>query len=168
MSRKRTIATLAVVAVVIVLAAGAAVAPDGSASNRHASGNRLAGTWILTVERPAPLPPFMVHQVFTRDGSFISFGGDPPASRSHEMGSWKRVEGRLYASSGAFFRFNPQTGAQVGSIQINRTLRLSDDGQSFKALGRVQVLDLAGNVVSSFLAPATGERMQVERIAEEP
>jgi hypothetical protein len=168
MSRKRTIATLAAVAVVIVLAAGAAIAPDGSASTSRSSGNKLAGTWIVTVERAAPLPPFTVHQVFTRDGSFISFGGDPPASRSSEMGSWERIEGRLYANSGSFFRYNVQTGAHIGSVKISRTLRLSEDGQSFTMIGRVQVLDLAGNVVTSFLAQGTGERMQVERIAEQP
>lgn len=167
MSRRRVIATLAVAAVVIVVAAGAATAPAGTASNRHAAGNRLAGTWIVTVERAAPLPPFTVHQVYTNHGSFIGFGSDAFA-RSPEMGSWERVEGRLYASSGSFFRFNLQTGALLGSVRINRTLRLSDDGQSFTAIGRVQILDLAGNVVTSFLAPATGERMQVERIAEEP
>jgi hypothetical protein len=166
MSPTRVITTLAVVAVVILLAAGAAT---GSASNANASGNQLAGTWIVTVQRAAPLPPFTVHQVFTKSGSFLSFGSDASgAARSPEMGSWERVEGRLYASSGSFFRFNPQTGAHVGSVKINRTLRLSHDGQSFTVIGRVQILDLAGNVVTSFLAPGTGERMQVERIAEEP
>lgn len=166
MSRKRVIATLAVVAVVMVLAAGAAA---GSASNTKAAGNQLAGTWIVTVQRAAPLPPFTVHQVYTKSGSFLSFGSDASgAARSPEMGSWERVEGRLYASSGSFFRFNPQTGAHVGSVKINRTLRLSDDGQSFTVISRVQILDLAGNVVTSFLAPGSGERMQVERIAEEP
>ena len=84
------------------------------------------------------------------------------------MGSWGRVRGRLYASSGSFFRFNPETGAHVGFYRINRTIRLSDDGQSFKAISRVQILDLAGNVVTSILSPASGERMRVERIAEEP
>jgi hypothetical protein len=168
MSRKRTIAALAVVAVVIVLAAGAAIAPNGSASTSQSSGNQLAGTWIVTIERPAPLPSFTVHQIYTGDGSFLSFGGDPPAGRSHEMGTWERVEGRLYASTGSFFRFNPQTGALIGSTQINRTIRLSEDGQSYKVIGRVQVLDLAGNVVTSFLVSGSAVRMQVERIAEEP
>ena len=54
------------------------------------------------------------------------------------------------------------------SMTINRNLRLSEDGQSFTMIGRVQVLDLAGNVVTSFLAPGSAVRMQVERIAEEP
>ena len=165
MSRKRVIATLAVVAVVIVLMAGAAIAPAGGASNSH--GNQLAGTWIVTAQRPAPLPPFTVHQTYTKGGSFLGFASDNGA-RSPEFGSWEHVGGRLYASSGSFFRFNPQTGGPVGSVKINRTLRLSDDGQSFKAIGRVMILDLDGNVVTSFLAPLSGERMQVERIADEP
>jgi hypothetical protein len=165
MSRKRVIATIAVVAIVIVLAAGAAIAPEGTASNGH--GNQLAGAWMLTVQ-VAGGPPFAAQQVYTDDGSFLSFGVEPPAGRSPEMGSWERVEGRLYASSGSFFRFNPQTGALIGSARINRTLRLSDDGQSLTVIGRVQVLDLGGNVITSFLAQGTGERMPVERIAEQP
>jgi hypothetical protein len=166
MSHKRTIAALAFAAMVIVLAVGAAIAPDGSASTSRSYGNQLAGTWVVAIEQPAPLPPLTVHQTYTGDGSFLSFS--PPGARSPEMGSWERVKGRLYASSGAFFRFNPQTGAFVGSTQINRTIRLAKDGRSFTVSGRVQVLDLAGNVVTSFLAQGSAERMQVERIAEEP
>jgi hypothetical protein len=169
MSSKRAIAALALAATLAVVAAGAAMAPESTASNRHSSGNRLAGTWVVTVQRPAPLLPVTVHQVYTRGGSFLSYsfaGDDPPAARSHEMGSWERVEGRSYASSGSFFRFNPQTGALVGSTRIDRSLRLSDDGQSFTMSARVRVLDLAGNVVATLFPRGTGERMQVERIAE--
>jgi hypothetical protein len=72
----------------LAIAAGAETAPEGSASNSYASGNQLAGTWIVTVERAAPLPPFTVHQVYTNDGSFLGFGSDASgASRSPEMGS---------------------------------------------------------------------------------
>lgn len=168
MFSKRALAVSALAAFAAVVVAGAATAPEGTASNRHASGNRLAGTWLVTAERPAPLPPFTVHQVYTKDGSFISLSDFDGGARSPEMGSWERVEGRLYASSGSFFRYDPQTRAHIGSTQIDRTLRLSDDGQSFASIGRVRVLDLAGNVVASFLAPVSGRRMQVERIAEQP
>jgi len=107
--------------------------------------------------------------VYTDDGSFVESGSDASgAARSPQYGRWERVGGRLYAATGSFFRFNPQTRAHVGSMKINRTLRLSDDGQSFTAIARVLTLDLSGNVVSSFLSRSTGERMQVERIAEEP
>jgi hypothetical protein len=171
MSSKRAIVVLALAAILAVVSAGAAIAPEGTASNRHAAGNRLAGTWVVTVQRPAPLLPFTAHQVYTRDGSFLSYsfaGDDPPAARSTEMGSWERVEGRLYASSGSFLRFNPQTGTLVGSTRIDRSLRLSDDGQSFTMSARVRVLDVAGNVVATLFPRGTAARMQVERIAEQP
>jgi hypothetical protein len=162
------IATLALVALVIVVAAGAAIVPAGTASNQQSSGNQLAGTWIATVNLPAPAPPLKSLQVYTKNGSFVEFGSDASgATRSPQFGSWERIGGRLYAGSGTFFRYN-QTGAHVGSMTIHRTLRLSDDGQSFIAVGRVLTLDLSGNVVSSFIARSSGVRMQVERIAEEP
>jgi hypothetical protein len=168
-NRKKAIAALALVALVIVVAAGAAIVPAGTASNQQSSGNQLAGTWIGTVIRPAPLPPVTSYQVYTDDGSVIEWGDDASgAGRSAQFGSWERAGGRLYAASGTFFRFNPATGAKVGSMKINRTIRLSDDGQSFTAVARVLTLDLSDNVVASFVARSTGVRMQVERIAEEP
>ena len=169
MTRKKAIATLALVALVIVLAAGAAIVPAGTASNQGSAGNQLAGTWVATVNRPAPLPPLSSLQVYTKSGSFVEFGSDGSgAVRSPQFGSWERIGGRLYAGSGTFFRYNPQTGAHVGSMKINRTLRLSEDGQSFTTIARVQTLDLSGNVVGSFIALSSAVRMPVERIAEEP
>lgn len=169
MTPKRAIAILALVAVVIVIAAGAAIVPAGTASNQQSSGNQLAGTWIATVNRPAPLPPLTSLQVYTDDGSFVEWANDASgAARTAQFGTWERIGGRLYAGSGTFFRFNPATGAHVGSMKINRTIRLSDDGQSFTTIARVQTLDLSGNVVGGFVALSTAVRMQVERIAEVP
>ena len=171
MSRKRVIAILAVVAVVLVVAAG--TAPEGGASNRHASGHRLAGTWIVTVERAAPLRPLIVFQHWNSDGTYLSYSGngtlaDSPAGRSNEFGSWERIEGRLYASSGSFLRYDTLTGAHIGSTRFDRTIRLSDDGDSFAVVSRVRVLDLDGNVIATTLVRASGERLQIERIPDEP
>ena len=166
MSKKRAIAALALVALVIMVAAGAAT---GTASNQQSSGNQLAGTWVATVNLPAPLPPLTSLQVYTDDGSFVEWGSDSSgAARSPQFGRWERIGGRLYAGSGTFIRYNPQTGAHVGSMKINRTLRLSDDGQSFTTIARVQTLDLSGNVVGSFVSRSSAVRMQIERIAEQP
>jgi hypothetical protein len=168
MSRKRVIAILAVVAVVLVVAAGAVTAQEGT------SGNQLAGTWIVTVERPAPMRPLIVFQHWNADGTYLSYSGngtlgDSPAGRSNEFGSWERIEGRLYASSGAWLRYDTQTGAHIGSTRIDRTIRLSDDGDSFAVVGRVQVLDLDGNVIATPpLVRTSGVRMQIERIPDEP
>jgi hypothetical protein len=46
--------------------------------------------------------------------------------------------------------------------------RLSQNGQSFTAIARVTVFDPDGNVVGSFTATASGKRMQVERIPDQP
>jgi hypothetical protein len=169
MTKKRAIATLALVALVIVVAAGAAIVPASTASNDQSSGNQLSGTWVATVNRPAPLPPLTSLQIYTDDGSTVEYGSDASgAARSPQFGKYERIGGRLYAASGTFFRYNPVTGAHVGSMKINRTIRLSEDGQSFTTIARVLTLDLSGNVIGSFVALSSAVRMQVERIAEEP
>jgi len=166
-SRMKVIASLAVVAAAIGIVAGAA---SGSSSASHA--NELAGTWVVTIQRP-PAPPITVYQAWSSDGTYLSYSGngtlgDSPAGRSNEFGTWERVEGRLYASSGSYLRFNTQTGALIGTTRIDRNLRLSDDGESFAVVARVRVLDLDGNVIASALVRASAERMQIERIPDEP
>jgi hypothetical protein len=171
MSRKRVIATLAAVAAVIgiEIAAGAA---SGRPAHTHA--NKLAGTWVVTVPRPAPLRPLIVLQHWNSDGTYLSYSGngtlgDSPAGRSNEFGVWERIEGRLYASSGSWLRYDTQTGAHIGSTRIDRTIRLSDDGDSFAVVAQARVLDLDGNVIATPpLVRASGERMQIERIPDEP
>jgi hypothetical protein len=167
-SRRKVIATLAAVAAVLGIAAGAAT---GSPADTNA--NQLAGTWVVTIPRPAPLRPIIVYQHWNADGTYLSYSGngtlgDSPAGRSNEFGSWERVAGRLYASTGSYLRYDTQTGAHIGSTQIDRNLRLSDDGESFAVVGRVRFLDLDGNVLSTAVVRVSGERMQIERIAEEP
>jgi hypothetical protein len=164
MTRKRSLwGTIAlVVSTAVVATAASAGARSGDA------GNQLAGAWNVTVRRPAPLPPLASLQVFTSDGSVIEMANEPPATRSPQFGTWERVAGRLYAASAFVFRFDPQTGAHVATIQINRNIRLSEDGQTFTHAGRATTYDLNGNVISSFPVVANGERMQVERIPDQP
>ena len=155
-----TVTVLAFVAIAVgaVRSAGAS---DGDA------GNQLAGTWRVTVNRPAPLSVITSLQVYTGDGSVIETANDI-GSRSASYGAWERVEGRTYASSGLFFRFNPQTGAQVATHTIDRTIGLSDDGQRLTAVAHAVTYDTDGNVIADLRVPSTGERMQVERIPDQP
>jgi hypothetical protein len=162
-TRKRSLlcAIALVVATAVVGTAASAGASPGDA------GNQLAGAWNVTVRRPAPLPPLASLQVFTSDGSVIEMSDEPPATRSPQFGTWERVEGRLYAASAVVFRFDP-TGAHVATIKINRNIRLSEDGQTFRQTARATTYDLNGNVISSFPVVGDGERMQVERIPDQP
>ena len=154
--------SLAGVIALIVVTSIVAVGASASSGKRHDAGNQIAGTWIVNVVRPAPAPPLTSLQAFTAAGSVIESANDGSASRSPAYGSWERVEGRHYANTTVFFRFDPQTGAWIGSQKINRTIELSDDGQSFTQVSHVSVLDTNGNVLASFTVPGTGRRMQVE------
>jgi hypothetical protein len=139
--------------------AGVSIATAGTADK--SSGNQLAGTWSVTVNRPPPLSPLMSMQVYTRAGSMVESGSDS-ASRSPQYASWVRVHGHEYAATGIFFRFDPQTGAFVGKQKINRTIVLAEDGKSFTFSGRATTYDANGGVVASFPVGGTGERLAVE------
>jgi hypothetical protein len=107
------------------------------------------------------LPPLASLQVYTGAGSEVESGTDS-ISRSPQYASWQRVAGREYAATGVFFRFDPQTGAFLGKQKINRTIDLSNDGQSFTFRGRATVYDPNGNVTASFPVSGSGQRLQVE------
>jgi hypothetical protein len=162
MSKRSLLGTVAALAAA-ALAIGAVSSAGASSGN---SGNQLAGTWSVTVNRPAPLPPLASLRVYTDVGSLVESGNDS-ASRSPQYGSWQRVTGREYAETGVFFRFDPQTGALLGKQKINRTLELSDDGQSFTFQGRATIYDANGNVVASVPVSGSGERLQVERLPDQ-
>jgi hypothetical protein len=159
LTRKTKLIAALASGVVAVCVAGGAIATADTASDR--SGNQLAGTWSVTVNRPAPLPPLASLRVYTGAGSMVESGNDS-ASRSPQYGSWQRVAGREYAETGVFFRFDPQTGAFLGKQKINRTIDLSDDGQSFTFQGRATVYDANGNVLASVPVSGSGQRLQVE------
>jgi hypothetical protein len=159
LTRKRKLIAALASGFAAVASAGGAIATADTASNR--SGNQLAGTWSVTVNRPAPSPPLASLHVYTGAGSMVESGNDS-ASRSPQYASWQRVTGREYAATGVFFRFDPQTGAFLGKQKINRTIDLSEDGQSFTFQGRATVYDANGNVLASLPVSGSGQRLQVE------
>jgi hypothetical protein len=161
---RRLLSSVFAFAVLLAVVGGAASARPSS----DGSGNQLAGTWVVTVNRPAPAPSLTSLQLFTADGSVIEHANEAPASRTDSYGSWERVEGRLYRASALMFRFNPATGAHVATMKINRNIRLSEDGQSFVHAGRATTYDLDGNVVVSFPVSASGRRLEIETTSEQP
>jgi hypothetical protein len=165
MSRRLGLST----AVAITAVAGAFAASTLSAAPaKTANNNRLAGTWAATVVRPAPLPPLRSLQVINDDGTAIEMSNEPPTTRSPLFSTWKRIEGRLYAATGLHFIFNQQTGEFLGTRKINRTIELSNDGQTFEAVARVTTFDPSGNVIGQGVATGSGQRIQLEPIADRP
>lgn len=165
MTRKRSIqGALALVALAASIAVGAVSTAGASAGD---SGNHIEGAWTATINLPAPAAPLRSLQVFSTGGGFVEMSNEPQASRTAQYGSWERIGGRLYAATGLIFRFNP-AGAHVATVKINRTIRLSEDGQSMTWAARVTVTDPAGNVQQTFPVRASAERLPVERIPDEP
>ena len=168
MTRKPVVAILIVVALTIMVAVGAAITPSGKASSGHASPYGLVGTWVQTVNLPAPLPPLRSIQAVNRGGTAVETSSEPPGTRSAMLSTWKHLGGRLYAATGSHFIFNPQTGELQGTRKINRTIEVAADGQSYATVARVTTFDPAGNIVGMFIARASAQRMQLEPIPDLP
>ena len=62
------------------------------------------------------------------------------ASRTAQYGAWERIDGRRYAATALFYRFDPQ-GNFVGTTKINKTIELGKDGNTFQHIARVGVYD---------------------------
>jgi hypothetical protein len=167
MNRKPVVATLILVALTIMVAAGAAIAPASTASNTHAR-TTLVGTWVATINLPAPAPPLRSMNVYHLGGTAVETSSEPPSTRSQMFSTWKRIGARLYAATGQHFIFNPATGAFEGTRKVNRTIELARDGESFKTVARVTTLDGQGNVVATFTARSSAQRMQLEPIPDLP
>jgi hypothetical protein len=168
MTRRTTIAALVTAALAITVAAGASIAPAGTASNGHSSGKGLVGTWLATVNLPPPAPPLRSMSSYSRGGTGIESSNERPGTRSPMFSTWKHLGGRLYAATGMHFIFDPATGAFQGTRKINRTLEVARDGQSLKSVARVTTFDADGNVVATFVARSTAQRMQLEPIPDLP
>ena len=57
-----------------------------------------------------------------------------PALRGASHGAWERIEPDLFAVTRVFFRFNPLTGAYLGTQKVNATVRVAPDGETFPAV----------------------------------
>jgi hypothetical protein len=157
-----------VVVVAVIAATGmsaiGAITAAAESEEAQSVGNTLAGSWDVAVDRPAPLSDLRSLQTFTSDGSVVEIANGGTALRTSAHGAWERIAGRSYASTIVFFRFNPVTGAYLGTQKINRTITLSLNGDSYEGVGVSTLFDPAGNVeITGLRAPETGVRINVER-----
>jgi hypothetical protein len=137
------------------------------------NGNSVEGSWVVTVTRlnpPPNVPPtFKSLMTFDSGGGLTETSNTGTTLRGPAHGSWESVEGRSYATTMLFFRFNPQTGAFLGTQRVSRTMRLSHDGQTFEAVSLAAQYDPDGVLTLGGLrATETGERIDVERIPDQP
>ena len=125
----------------------------------------------VTLLNPPPgVPPLQRSlATFNSDGGTIESAAVSGTVRGASHGTWERIGRSLFAMTRVFFRFNPQTGAYIGTQKINATIRLSSDGDSINAVSVSELRDPAGNVVLAGLrATAAGTRIHVEPIPDQP
>jgi hypothetical protein len=128
-------------------------------------GQQLDGTWLTmaTLDSAPPGVPltFMTLNTFMPDGAFIEAGRPPSPMRSAiGHGQWVRAGDRLFTATFTFLTFDPR-GVQTGIQQITRSIRLSEDLQTFRAVSRNEQFDLEGNRVFSGGATETARRLPI-------
>ena len=166
MLRKRTlVGATALIALAALVAAGAISASSGD-DGRSQGANEIIGSWELTVNRGPQLPVIKALTTYTRGHSVVGTANTVVRGPSH--GTWEHVNGRLYADTHVFFRFDA-TGAFLGTQRVNETARLALDGESYTAVAVSTLFDPNGNVVTSGLrATITATRIHVDRIPDQP
>jgi hypothetical protein len=164
-----------VIAGLLVLAGVMAATGLRSASaTRSAEGLQLDGTWMVTVTRinppPGLAPTFKSLLSYVRGGVMIETSSLAGANRrSPALGQWERIGNDLFATSMWFFRSDPATGANLGTQEVDRTVRLSADGGSFTAVAVVQQFDVDGNPVGGQLhATEVGTRLAINPNPDQP
>jgi hypothetical protein len=153
-------------AIVLIAAAvlgwGAISATAGGESGE----NQLTGSWMASVNRGPGLPPLKSLSSYTKGHSVIEIANGGTAARSPGHGAWRRISGRTYGTTVIFFRYDPASGAYLGTVKLRHTIELSQDGDSFTGISVPELRDPAGN-----LLPGSNVRQDVvtaERIDVEP
>jgi hypothetical protein len=169
MTRKRSIVgAIALIALAAIVAAGAMSASAAKGDSGRGDGHALVGSWDVTLTLPG-LPPGRVLATFDGDGGTVESANAAPALRGASHGVWERIGPRIFPVTRVFFRFNPQTGAYLGTQKVNATVRVASDGETFSAVSVSEQRDPAGNVVLADLrGTAAGTRIHVEQIPDQP
>jgi len=174
MTRKRSVvAAITLSALTVMAAAGAMSASAAKSDLANGSAHSLVGSWDVTItllNPPPGVPPVQrSFATFNKDGGTVETANAAPALRGSSQGVWERIRPNLFAVTRVFFRFNPQTGAYLGTQKVNATARVAQDGETFSAVSVSELRDPDGNLVLGGLrATAVGRRIHVERIPDQP
>jgi hypothetical protein len=169
MTGKRTVlGAIVLIALTAMVAVGAISASAGNNGATH-SGPTLIGSWMTSVNRGPALPPLKSLQSYTRSHSVIEIGNLGATVRSPSHGAWKRIGGRKYGTTKVFFRFDPVSGAYIGTVKLRQELEVAPDGQSFAGVAIGELRDANGNLLpgsNTRVDTVTAERINVEPLPD--
>ena len=159
----------ALCAIALILVTSIAVGAISASADRQgasARSGKLAGSWMVTVDRPG-LPLLKSLQTYTRSRGVVETANGGAGARSPSHGAWQRIAPRRYAVTSVFFRYDPASGAYLGTVKLRRQIQVAPDGQSFTGVSVGELRDPAGNLLpGSNLRRDTevGHRINVEPI----
>ena len=144
-------------------------ASDGSVSTA-ATKPTIVGSWFLTVHAPDNEPPFDSFKALwslTGDGILVSSAqGDvtpiPFPTTSTAYGAWTQTSKRQYAASFVAILYDVQTGENMGTINLNQTITLSESGLEFSGPFQAKVLDPDGNLIAMLSGSVEARRITVQ------
>jgi ABC-type transport system substrate-binding protein len=164
---------IVIASALVVAAVVAAVGFSSASSAASAEGLQLDGTWTVTVTRinppPGVAPIFKSLLSYTRGGVMIETSNTGTTRRGAALGQWERIGNNLFATSMWLFRFDPATGSSLGTQEIDRTMRLAPDGESFTAVAVIHLFDTGGNPVGDAShATEVGTRLTINPNPDQP
>ena len=162
MQRKRSIV---VALAVLMLVIGVVSAP---AAQKPAQASAIVGSWDAVVTDQRGNRRSGRSRRSTRTGPPSRAPRTRRRYAARPTGVRSRTGPNVFAMTRLFFRFNPATGAYLGTTKVNATVTVSTDRKSFTAVSRSEMRDPAGAlVVGGLRSTAVGTRMPVERIGIE-
>ncbi|HEY8224879.1 MAG TPA: hypothetical protein VIG25_06345 [Pyrinomonadaceae bacterium] len=149
----------------LVLVGGQQISVLGQSDEGHEPS--LVGVWVTHVTRRncdtgEPLAaPGNSQNTFAKGGTLLETIG-PSILRSPGNGIWKREQGwNEYSYALRFMRFDA-AGVFVGSGVVRAAITLDETGDNYTSTATNDVLDAAGNVISSGCATSVSTRFSME------
>jgi hypothetical protein len=170
-SKRPVIGTSAAIVLAVVVAVGAISASAGNERAGDSAAPKLVGSWMLTVDRGPSLPPLKSLQSYSGGGTVVEIANGGATVRSPSHGAWKRIGNRKYGSTAVFFRYDPVSGAFIGTLKLRHELELAPDGQSFSGVAVGELRDANGNLLPGSNTRkdlVTAERINVEPLPDIP
>jgi hypothetical protein len=146
-SKKPVIGAIAGIVLTVVVAVGAISASAGNERAGDSAAAKLVGSWLVTVDRGPSMPPLKSLQSYSRGGTVVEIANGGAAVRSPAHGAWKRIGNHAYGSTTVFFRYDPASGAFIGTLKLRHELELAKDGQSFSGVAVGELRDASGNLL---------------------
>ena len=156
---------IATMALAVGIGAGPGLIRAVGGSDVQTIGQRLDGTWLITVNLESAPPgvplTFQTLNTFMLDGAFIEAGRAPsPRQTGIGHGQWVRAGDRLFTATFTFLTYDAE-GRHTGMQRITRSIRLSEDLQEYRAVARNEQFDMEGNLVFSGAATESARRLAI-------